>query len=107
MLEWQIDHATVEAFAILGMQTGFLYSIDRDWLRANVDRIFQIEPYSSERSDQCGWAAWNAFLVWVAPHVEYYRMLSSQYAYSVHQSADVEVTERRWNSRPIGWANTL
>jgi hypothetical protein len=96
MFEWQIDasNAAVEAFAIIGMHVGLLYWIDKVWLANKVGTIFSIEPYKSGRNKECGWAAWNAFLVWVAPHVEYYKLLQSQYAYAVEQSAGLEVTER-------------
>ena len=96
MFEWQIDasNAAVEAFAIIGMHVGLLYWIDKVWLANKVGTIFSIEPYKGGRNKECGWAAWNAFLVWVAPHVEYYKLLQSQYAYAVEQSAGLEVTER-------------
>ncbi|MCK4628507.1 MAG: hypothetical protein KAT56_05855, partial [Sedimentisphaerales bacterium] len=91
MLERQIapGNRSVEVMSIIGSKFGLIYWIDKEWLSENVEKIFQLE--SSEVVE--GWAAWNAFLVWVRPHIEFYRLFKSQFAYAVEQAAKVKLTE--------------
>jgi len=96
MLEWQIapDNESREVMAVIGAFTDLIYWIDRQWLADNAHQLFNLQ--ASERTPAAGhgWAAWNAFLVWVRPHIEYYQILKAQFAYAVEQAAKVKLPER-------------
>ncbi len=96
MLEWQIapENRTIEAMSVIGSLTGLIYWIDKQWLTANVHRLFDLDAIENTPSVVHGWVAWNAFLAWVRPHIEYYRILESQFSYAVGQAAKVELPER-------------
>ncbi len=96
MLEWQItpDNESREVMAVIGAFTGLIYWIDKQWLADNAQRIFDLQAIERIPAAIHGWAAWNAFLVWVSPHVEYYRILKAQFAYGVEQAAKVKTPER-------------
>ena len=96
MLQWQIttENRSFEAMSVIGSQIGLINWIDRQWLAENGDLLFQLEKIEQTSSAAHGWAAWNAFLVWVRPHIEYYRILKPQFAYAVEEAAKVELTER-------------
>lgn len=87
------SNRTVGALAVIGSRIGLLYWIDKDWLGANADRLFQLDSAGLPPSAD-GWAVWNAFLMWVGPHIEYYRLFKTQYALSVEEAASVVLTER-------------
>lgn len=93
MLEWQItpDNQSVEALAVIGSRIGLIYWIDKDWLTANAGRLFYLTGIEESPPKTHGWAAWNAFLVWVAPHIEFYRLFKEQFAYGVAQSVHVNL----------------
>ncbi len=95
MLEWQIEagNRSIEALAVVGSQVNLIYSIDKNWLAANAARLFDLEGVAQSSSTASGWAAWNAFLVWISPHIEFYRLFKEQYAYAVTQCAQVALTE--------------
>ncbi len=103
MLEWQIepDNRSVEALAIIGSNVNLIYWIDKDWLAANATRLFHLEEFAQSPGMAHGWAAWNAFLVWVPPHVAFYRLFKEQYAYAVAQCAHVDFTERTPEQQPF------
>ena len=90
-LDWQISEGnrSFEAMAILGSRIGLICWIDRQWLAQNAERVFDLTGIERTPPSPHGWAAWNAFVVWVAPHVEYYRLLRGQFSYAVVQSAQV------------------
>lgn len=96
MLEWQIatDNRTLEALAVIGSRIGLIYWIDRAWLAANAARLFYLRGIGESPPSVHGWAAWNAFLVWVRPHIEFYRLFKDQFAYAVEQSTQVTVAEQ-------------
>lgn len=96
MLEWQIapENRTFEALSVIGASLNLVYSIDRQWLMENAGRLFELEAIEQTPFAAQGWAAWNAFLVWVRPHIEYYRALKSQFAYAVEHATKVELPER-------------
>jgi len=96
MLQWQIttENRSFEAMSVIGSQIGLINWIDRQWLVENGDLLFQLEKIEQTSSAAHGWAAWSAFLVWVRPHIEYYRILKPQFAYAVDEAAKVELTER-------------
>jgi hypothetical protein len=96
MLEWQMapDHRSFEALAVIGSYIGLIYWIDRNWFGANADRLFYLEGIAESPLIAQGWAAWNAFLVWVRPHIEFYSLFREQFAYAVGQSAQVNLTEQ-------------
>ncbi len=96
MLEWQIaaENRSFEALSVIGSRIGVIYRIDKKWLEENADRLFQLEVIEKTPPAAQGWAAWNAFLVWVGPHIEFYQVFKSQFAYAVEQAAEVELTER-------------
>src|SRR5262249_45095738 len=96
MLEWRIapENRSFEALAIIGSRMGLLYWLEKDLLAENAERVFSLKDIEQEAAGAFGWAAWNAFLVWVAPHVEFYRIFKSQFAYAVEQAVNVKPTER-------------
>ncbi|MCE9526638.1 MAG: hypothetical protein K8R36_11355 [Planctomycetales bacterium] len=98
MLEWQIasDNRTVEVLAIIGSKIPLLNWIDKSWLELNANRIFDLPEIERNPHNAAGWAAWNAFLDWVSPHVDFYKIFKPQYAYAVAQCAKVPSAE---NSR--------
>ena len=95
MLEWQIlpENRTVEVLAIIGSRIPQLNWIDRSWLEKNANRIFDLPEIEQNPHKAAGWAAWNAYLDWVSPHVDFYRIFKSQYAYAVEQCATVPSVE--------------
>lgn len=95
MLEWQVEagNRSVAALAVIGAHVNLIYWIDKNWLAANGARLFQLEGVVQSSSTASEWAAWNAFLVWTRPHIEFYRLFKQQYAYTVAQSAHVALTE--------------
>ncbi len=96
MLEWQIapQNRSVAAMSVIGSRIGVIYWIDKEWLAENADRLFSLKDIEQTPAAARGWAAWNAFLIWVRPHIECYRLFRSQFAYAVEQAAKVELTER-------------
>lgn len=102
LLEWHSapGNRTVHALAMIGSRLGLLYWIDREWLADNSSRLFDLE--SIERSPRAseGWAAWNAFLVWVRPHAEFYRLFKREFEFAVAQSAEV-AGEAQSHERPM------
>jgi hypothetical protein len=96
MLEWQIapENRSFEALAILGSRVGLIYWIDKKWLSENAERLFSLEDIEGGPAVAHGWAAWNAFLIWTTPHIEFYRIFKSQFAYAVEHAAKVKLKER-------------
>ena len=96
MLEWQIapQNRSVEAMSVIGSDLGLIYWIDKQWLAANADQLFDLKGIEQDPPVPHGWAAWNAFLVWVQPYGEFYRLFQSQFAYAVEQAATVQPTEK-------------
>ncbi len=96
MLEWQIapDNRSFEALAVIGSRIGLIYWIDKDWLAANAGRLFDLEGIEKSPPMAHGWAAWNTFLVWVRPLIEFYRLFKEQFAYAVAQSTRVNLAEQ-------------
>jgi hypothetical protein len=89
MLAWQIarDNRTVAAMSVIASMMGLLYWIDKEWLAGQATAIFTLK-------DPPGWAAWNAFLVWVRPHVAYYGLLKAQFARAAREAEDVALPDR-------------
>jgi len=98
MLEWQIKkgNRSVTALSVIGAQIGLIYWIDRDWLSNNSERLFALEDESESKAS--GWAAWNAFLSWNGPNIEYYKLFKKQFAYAVRQSATVTPDEKSYEN---------
>ena len=95
MLDWQIacQNRSIAAMAVIGSRIGLIRWIDQEWLAANADRLFSLEEVEHTPTGAHGWAAWNAYLVWVRPHIDFYRLFKSQFSYAVKQAAGVELTE--------------
>lgn len=95
VLEWQTapENSCFEVMSVIGAHIGLVYWIDREWLAANADRIFDLRRFDAEPEKAYGWAAWNAFLVWVHPYIELYRLFKPQFAYAVEQTPKVRLTE--------------
>lgn len=96
MLEWQIapDNESREVMAVIGAHTSLIYWIDSQWLANNAHQLFNLDAIERAPAAGHGWAAWNAFLVWVRPHIEYYQILKAQFAYAVEQATKVRLPER-------------
>jgi len=94
MLEWQINHASFAASALFGAKIGNLYGIDKAWLESNASKIFDLPEIEGNPTGACGWVAWNAFLVWAQPHIEFYRLLRAQFAYAVVESSSIKPSGR-------------
>ena len=95
LLEWQVADAnrSVEVLALIGSQLGLIYWIDRNWLAATAPGLFHLEGIEESPAKAHGWAAWNAFLVWVRPHVEFYKLFRDQYSFAVVQSGRADLGE--------------
>ncbi len=102
MLEWQIAHQnrSFTGLAAIGSKLGLICWVDKEWLRTSAGEIFSLHDIEENKAGAHGWAAWNAFLVWVHPHHEFYQVFESQFAYAVEQSASIESTERS-SERPM------
>jgi hypothetical protein len=96
LVEWQIDpqNRSLEAMAIIGSRVGVINWIDARWLAHNADRLFDLERVEEDPAKAFGWAAWNAFLTWVRPHIVFYRALERQFHYAVGQAARVEIDKQ-------------
>ena len=96
MLQWQVapENRTFEAMAVVGSRMNIIYWIDRDWLAKNCEKLFRLDEIERSPATAHGWAAWNAFLVWVMPHADYFRIFESQFRYAVEQAATVELAGR-------------
>ncbi len=90
-LEWQLENRSVEAASVIGARLQVLYWIDKPWLTDSVNRLFDLRQLEKNPAADTGWAAWNSFLVWVRPYIEYYKLLRDQFGYAVEQSSKVEV----------------
>jgi len=95
LLEDQITPANrgIDIMSVIGARIGLIYWIDKNWLKENVEKIFPLTGIEQSPPVVEGWAAWNAFLVWVSPHIEFYRLFKSQFAYAVEQAAKVKLTK--------------
>ena len=89
MLETQIckGNRSFEVMAVLGSRLPLIYTIDKKWIADNAERLFLLDEIESQPSAAYGWAAWNAFLVWVRPHSEFFLLFKSQFSFAVDQSA--------------------
>jgi len=96
LLAWQIEsgNRTYEVMSVIGSRIGVIYWIDRDWLEVNADALFDLQSIERSPVSAEGWAAWNAFLVWVRPHIEFYRRFKRQFAYAVNQAGAVCLADR-------------
>jgi len=99
MLEWQLasENRSIEALSIIGARVGLVHWIDKEWLEKNASNLFYLEGIEQEPPVTKGWAAWNAFLVWVRPHVEFYKLFRNQFAYAVVQAAKVNMENDSFN----------
>jgi hypothetical protein len=95
MLEWQIapENRSFEALAVIGSRLGLVYWIDKQWLALKSDELFRLEDIETGPTGAHGWAAWNAFLIWVRPHFEFYQIFKSQFANAVKHAATVKLPE--------------
>ena len=96
LVEGQIDsqNRSLEAMAIIGSRIGVINWIDPRWLAHNADRLFDLERVEESPANAFGWAAWNAFLVWVRPHIVFYRAFDKQFRYAVRQTGLVEIDKQ-------------
>lgn len=96
MLEWQIapENRSFEAMAVIGSRIGVIYWIDKMWLAEIAAQLFSLEDIERSPGAAHGWAAWNAFLVWGQPHIEFYQIFRSQFSAAVGYAANVALTER-------------
>jgi len=103
MLQWQLDpeNRSFEALSVIGSRWNLLYWIDKSWLADVIDRIFDLANAKQSPIAGEGWAAWNAFLVWVRPYIEYYRLLQKQFAYAVGQSSTVQLPGNESRGQPM------
>ncbi|HYF13792.1 MAG TPA: hypothetical protein VD971_01825 [Phycisphaerales bacterium] len=58
-----------EVMAVIGSRINLLHWMDSAWTRAHAHRLFDLESIERERLAEGGWAAWNAFLVWVSVYL--------------------------------------
>jgi len=92
MLEWQIkpENRSFEALAVIGANIGIFYWIDKRWLAENAGKLFYLEGIEQSPQISQGWAAWNAFLIWVIPHIELFK---EQFEYAVGQAVEVDINK--------------
>lgn len=95
MLNWQLlpQNRSFEVMSVIGSRFGLLHWVDSKWLSETAVLSFNLEGIEQTPPVAEGWAAWNAFLVWVPAHIEFYRILKSQFAYAVDQTAKVNLTQ--------------
>jgi hypothetical protein len=95
MLRWQIatQNRTVASMAVIGSRIGSLYWIDAGWLAQEADRLFNLRGIEGTPPDVAGWAAWNAFLVWVRPYRGYCEIFAEQFDYAIEQAMKIGPTE--------------
>lgn len=88
---------SIEVMAVIGSRLNLLFWLDKEWVVTHIPQLFDLESIGRTPIDRTGWAAWNAFLVWVLPHVEYYRAFQSRFAFAVDQACRLngEVEETR------------
>jgi hypothetical protein len=93
ILERQIAPAnrSFEVMAVIGAEIDLIYWIDKNWLADQARALFRLEGLKESPPISEGWAAWNAFLVWVKPHIELYKVFKEQFAYAVTQSIQVGI----------------
>ena len=96
LVEGQIDpqNRSLEVMAIIGSRIGVINWIDAQWLAQNADRLFDLERVEENPANAFGWAAWNAFLAWVRPHIVFYRAFEEQFRYAVRQAGVVEIDKQ-------------
>lgn len=82
------DHFT--ARAAFGSRLRLLLWLDAEWLGEHVDSIFDLETLEQRPQEAYGWAAWNTFLVSARPHIDFYKMLRSQFDYAVNEAMKLE-----------------
>lgn len=96
MLDWQIspENRNKVTMSVIGAHINKIYGIDKEWLASNADRLFHLQGIEEIPPETEGWAAWNAFLVWVNhPHIEYFRTFENQYTYAVQQASQVDPSD--------------
>jgi len=101
------EHDTCTVRAAYGMHTHLLYWIDKQWLRSWVDRIFNLARIEEPTHAAYGWAAWNSFLLFVPPHVEFFRLLQKQFIYTVEQYRLLEAADVDPSTPPASLAKHL
>lgn len=103
VLEAQIvtEHRRVEVLSVIGSHLNLIYWIDREWLAKHAEVLFDLEGLERTPRASEGWAAWNAFLVWVRPHFEFYRLFKGQFAYAVKQICDPELKSAEGRMHPV------
>lgn len=101
MLDWLIapGNASVQGHAAIGSRMNALWWLDAEWLSKAADSIFDFTVIDPPRA--YGWAAWNAFVVWVHPHIEYYKLFRKQFTHAVEHSAKVSVTDKGDERNPM------
>ena len=95
------EHDSFAVRAAYGLHLGLLYWIDKDWLASRVDKIFDLSTIEKDAARAYGWAAWNAFLVSIPPHIAYFNLLEKQFKYAVNQYQNLTVEEVPYGS-PAG-----
>ena len=80
--------------AAFGWRLGLIFWIDSSWVKANVERIFDLHALEVDPAKAFGWAAWSAFLFAHRPHIEFYNLLREQFSYAVDQSSRVSSNNR-------------
>lgn len=103
MLAWQLEpgNRRVEALSIIGSRLNLVFWIDRGWLAVNAGRLFDLDGLDRRPVDGTGWSAWNGFLVWVRPHIEFYKLFREQFAYAVDQATKIKDVLERSRTQPM------
>lgn len=95
------EHDSFAVRAAYGCHLGLLYWVDKEWLASRVDQLFDLATIETDATRAYGWAAWNAFLVYIPPHIEYFNLLEKQFKYAVDQYQNLAVEEVTYGS-PAG-----
>jgi hypothetical protein len=88
------EHDSFAVRAAYGRHLGLLYWIDKAWLASRVDQLLNPLQSETEPITDCGWAAWNAFLVSIEPHIAYFDLLEKQFKYAADQYRKIVVEEK-------------
>ncbi len=95
------EHDSFAVRAAYGWHLGLLYWVDKEWLASRVDQLFDLDKIETDPVRAHGWAAWNAFLTCIPPHIEYFNLLEKQFKYAIKQYQNLAI-EDVTNGSPAG-----
>jgi hypothetical protein len=110
ILERQIEpgNENLPAYSLIGAHVGLINWIDKRWLKQHINQIFNLSRIDTDPSVGIfDWAAWNSFLVWVQPHIDFYNLLHPQFGQMVDVLDQLSVRPRSHSAPPHRLAEHL